>query len=416
MEKSNNLSIKQLYCGICDYITYDKSNYKKHLLTRKHINDTNDTQKSTNDTHVINPIIKPKKNKNVIINGILKYDCVCGATYSHCQNLYRHRKYCESYISSVKQSDCLYKNVINSNDTPTDTNDTTTGINDTTTGINDTRFEQNTHTDNYKINKKIKINYNTELNNKNILDTTNSTYDTYYTINNTINEQTTESINKSLQELYKENKELKELICKMIDVNNKQNEILYQKQHELLEKLPNIILENSKINSVNSINYTTNINLFLNEKCKDAINMDDFLSNINITVNDLIYTKNKGITEGVSNIFIENMNKLSVYERPLHCTDIKREILYIKNDNKWEKDDYSKSKMKDAIKQIAFMQSKNVKKWNEIHPNYMDNDNLKEDFIYLVKNVMTNITDKENKIIHSICKSLHINYKMLMND
>ena len=77
--------------------------------------------------------------------------------------------------------------------------------------------------------------------------------------------------------------------------------------------------------------------MFLNEKCKDAMTMDKFIEGIEISMKNLLTTKDKGLAEGISNIFVENMNKLSLHERPLHCTDTKRETLYIKND-KWEKD------------------------------------------------------------------------------
>ena len=100
-----------------------------------------------------------------------------------------------------------------------------------------------------------------------------------------------------------------------------------------------------------------NINIFLNEQCKDALTMNEFIDKIKVTLDDLLITKNKGLTEGVSNIFIENMNKLSVHERPMHCTDVKRETVYIKcedeinknGNSKWEKDKENR-KLKESIK------------------------------------------------------------------
>jgi hypothetical protein len=151
-----------------------------------------------------------------------------------------------------------------------------------------------------------------------------------------------------------------------------------------------------------------NINIFLNENCKNAINMSHFLSSIRIELKDLIHTEQHGIIEGISNIIMNNINKLSFDERPVHCSDLKREVLYIKNDDIWEKDDENKSKTKDAIQHIANLQVKNVKLWKKENPNYMESDKKKDEFIALVKNVTTDIKGKENKIIKAICKDTHI--------
>ena len=116
--------------------------------------------------------------------------------------------------------------------------------------------------------------------------------------------------------------------------------------------------------------------MFLNEKCKDAININDFVKSIEISLEQLNFTKNKGLTEGLSNAIVENMNKLSLYERPLHCTDIKRETLYIKDDNKWEKND-SKDKLKKAIKKASSKNYEALNKWIKENPDYMEDENKK---------------------------------------
>ena len=122
----------------------------------------------------------------------------------------------------------------------------------------------------------------------------------------------------------------------------------------------NNILALSNNNTINTKN-KFNINVFLNEKCKDAISIDQFIEGIEISLKNLLTTKDKGQSEGISNIIIENMNRLSLYERPLHCTDKKRETLYIKN-SEWEKDDTGEQINK-AIKKIETKQKFSRKKY-----------------------------------------------------
>ena len=153
--------------------------------------------------------------------------------------------------------------------------------------------------------------------------------------------------------------------------------LVKQKDSEIM----NLVKQNSEImktitemapligNNNNNIN-NFNINIFLNEKCKDAISMDKFIQGIEISMKNLLTTKDKGLAEGISNIFIENMNKLSLHERPLHCTDTKRETLYIKNDE-WEKDNDNKQ-IKEKMRDVAQKQVRSLNKWTGEHPNYMN--------------------------------------------
>ena len=121
-----------------------------------------------------------------------------------------------------------------------------------------------------------------------------------------------------------ENIDYKDMFLTMIKENKQLQNVLVTQQNQINELIPKI--GNQIIGDNNTINkHKFNINIFLNEQCKDALTMNEFIDKIKITMNDLMVTKNKGISEGVSNIFIENMNKLSIRERPMHCTDVKRE-------------------------------------------------------------------------------------------
>lgn len=199
-----------------------------------------------------------------------------------------------------------------------------------------------------------------------------------------------------------------ELIELLISQNNQLQELLIKQSQEYQKQLIDLIPKlgnNNNNNTINS-NNKVDINIFLNEKCKDAMSMDEFIKKLDVSLANLLITKDKGLAEGITNLFIENIKKLSLHERPLHCTDVKRETLYIKNGT-WEKDE-NKTYIKDAIKKVSIKQSKSINKFKEAKPNYLNNDKDKEDFIGIVKSVTSTIEDKEEKVIKHLCKNVHL--------
>lgn len=139
--------------------------------------------------------------------------------------------------------------------------------------------------------------------------------------------------------------------------------------------------------------------------------MDAFIKSIEVSLSNLLLTKDKGLADGISNIFIENMSKLSLYERPVHCTDAKRETLYIKNDT-WEKDE-NKTMIKDAIQKVSKKQTQNITKFKEEHPDFMENQKAKDDFIEIVKATTECVDSKTDKVIRNICKVTQLNEKLI---
>ena len=123
-----------------------------------------------------------------------------------------------------------------------------------------------------------------------------------------------------------ENVDYKSMFFEIIKKNNEFQDLLMKQSQQISELIPKV---GNTINSNNKQKF--NINVFLNEKCKDALSMDEFIDKIEVSMKNLLTTKEKGQVYGISNIIMENMNKLSLYERPLHCTDKKRETLYVKN-------------------------------------------------------------------------------------
>ena len=183
-----------------------------------------------------------------------------------------------------------------------------------------------------------------------------------------------------------------------------ENKELRKTISELVPKVGN----NNSNNSNNTINKNKfNINVFLNEKCKDAISMDQFIEQIEVSMKDLLTTKDKGLGVGLSNIIIDNMNKLSLYERPMHCTDKKRETLYVKNDE-WEKDD-KKAHINELLKKVEKKQMKSIEKWTKKHPNFENNEQLQEEYINLIKSCTSSIDDCKDKAIKKVCNQIHVN-------
>jgi len=278
VSKNSQKVLEKFYCEKCDYTTLRRSDYNKHLQSKKH----NDNNGNMND------------------NKKLSYNCDCGKKYNFISGLSRHKKLCNG-------------------------------------------------------NKKDSI-------------------------------------------IISDNKdEMKDLVFKLI----KQNTELQQQISELIPKVGN---NHNTINSNNKNKF--NINVFLNEKCKDALSMDEFINKIEISMKNLLTTKEKGQTQGISNIIIENMNKLSLYERPMHCTDKKRETLYVKN-NIWEKDN-NKEYINKALKSVESKQLKNLNVWLEKHPNYMNNPSEQEEFAKLMSECGKSVEDGREKIIKKLCDNVYL--------
>ena len=291
---------KKFNCNLCDFHTCNIKDYKKHLLTDKHLKKGNDSKMVVNDSD-----FTPKNPKSFV--------CSCGKIYKYDSGYYRHKKKC--------------------------------------------------------------------YNNNNI--TENNTY-----INE--NKQKDELINY----LIKENHEFKNLILEIVKKDTTTN--------------------NHNINTnTNSHNKTFNLNLFLNETCKDAMNIQDFVNSITLQLSDLEKIGELGYVEGISNIITNNLKALDVTQRPIHCTDKKRETLYVKDEDKWEKENIEKKKIRKAIKHIAHKNSKLIPEFKDKYPDCIKSDSKKSDqYNHLIIEAMggqgNNDVEKENQIIKNITKEIII--------
>ena len=207
--------------------------------------------------------------------------------------------------------------------------------------------------------------------------------------------------------ILKDNQEFKSLLIEQHKIQLEQQKENRELQNKLLEmaKNQNQTVTNTNCNNTNN---QFNLNFFLNETCKDAINMVEFVKSIQLHLEDLEETARLGYVEGVSRIFVKALNDMEVNKRPIHCTDIKRETVYVKNNDNWEKDNPEKKNLKNAVDYIANKNMQQINDWKEENPNWQDVKS--EESQVLNKLYMTTMgggTDEEdkkymNKIIKNI--------------
>ena len=201
----------------------------------------------------------------------------------------------------------------------------------------------------------------------------------------------------------------KDLILTLLQQNNQlQNQII-----DLCKDKNNLQIINNTNSNINSHNKTFNLNVFLNENCKDAMNIMDFVDSLKLQLSDLENVGKLGFVEGISNIIVKNLKALDVHKRPVHCSDSKREVMYVKDEDKWEKENEERVKLRKAIKHIAHKNSKLIPEFRAKYPDCGKSDSIKSDqFNKLVIEAMggagDNDIEKEDKIIRKIAKEVTI--------
>ena len=288
-------SHKTLSCEICDYNTYRKSDYNKHILSRKHKNnDISDKNDDTLSLKVVNSFI-----------------CKCGKVYKYRQGLCYHKKTCKLHLAQTKD---------------------------------------------------------------------------------------------------KEDKEELIILTELVKNVIAQNQDLTNKIVDICKVNTNTISNNN----VHSNNNTFNLQFFLNETCKDAMNISEFVESIKFQIKDLEYIGEVGFVDGISEVVLNNLTELDSRERPIHCCDNKREILYIKENNEWVKDDELNTKMSTVIKQIAHKNMKVIPEWIKNNPNcHKSHSKYNDKYLKIVSNSMSGGTELEqktniNKIIKKVAKKVTI--------
>jgi hypothetical protein len=184
-------------------------------------------------------------------------------------------------------------------------------------------------------------------------------------------------------ELIKQNQEFKQLLVDQNKIVAEQNKQLYEKHEEnidLQKQLLDVVKDGKTINNtINSNNKTFNLQFFLNETCKDAMNMKDFIKSLELSMFELERMGEIGFAEGVSKLFVDRLNSLDITKRPIHCSDVKREIIHIKDDNKWERDNANLDRLRKIIKQITHKNILRVDDWKKANPGCTEYNSRKND-------------------------------------
>ena len=219
---------------------------------------------------------------------------------------------------------------------------------------------------------------------------------------NDIENTDTPNINSdSIMELIKQNQEFKQLII------------------EQNAKISELASKPTTINNVKNNRTKFNLQVFLNDTCKNALNLTDFVNSLNLKLTDLEKIGTIGYVNGLSTIIINNLKALDINKRPVHCSDIKREIMYIKEENKWEKENDERENLKKAIKKIAHQNILQIPSWQKKHPGCeLSNHKNNDDFLKIVNESMGALTEQENaeyinKIIKNVSKEVLIEKEIM---
>jgi hypothetical protein len=323
---------KKFFCVFCDYTTCDNKDFNKHNTTRKHLCNESATKKSEK-----------------IRNGL--FCDVCDFIGSDHNDFITHSssRLHLLKLSAADLSDDIQKNY--------------TCINCNKSYINRTGLWRHKKKCSLKSDSNDGISYSIQENSP----------------------QNTLATMELFMEIIKQNKEVHTIL---VDQTNK----FMEKITELVAVPQNTIANCNNTNSNNSFN----LNVFLNEHCKDAINMSEFIKSLAITSADLERTGKVGFVKGMSEIFINGLKQLDVNKRPIHCTDVKRESIYMKDEDKWEKDD--KGRFHHAIQRLTIKNIKQLRNWEMENPEFSNVESETYDtYFQITKNIMGGIGEDDKK-------------------
>ena len=215
---------------------------------------------------------------------------------------------------------------------------------------------------------------------------------------------TADNINKNtINLLINEHTDFKNIIIELVKSNT-----------DLQKQMVDVCKNSSKIinNNNNSNNKTFNMQVFLNEKCKDAMNLTDFVNSMTLDFSDLEELGELGYVEGISRQMVRKLNEMDVYKRPIHCSDLKRETIYVRDDNVWEKETELYDKLRKSIKYITKKNGDLMIPWRDAHPQCMNLQHpLNDTYLGIMNQAMGgkgDFFDSESKIIRKISKSVTI--------
>jgi hypothetical protein len=202
-----------------------------------------------------------------------------------------------------------------------------------------------------------------------------------------------------------------ETIINILKQNSEFQQMLLEQNKTIIELSKNNSITNN--NNINSHNKTFNLNMFLNETCKNAMNITDFVDSLKLQISDLEKVGEVGYIEGISSIIIKNLNAMDITERPIHCTDKKRETMYIRDEDKWEKEDEKKAKLHKMVKNVAYKNINLISDFQELHPDWKKinskySDQINKIIIESMGGKGDNEYEKEEKIIKRVAKEVFV--------
>lgn len=345
-KKSLDEPIKNFYCASCDYSTSQKTDYNKHILTRKHLRraveiggnkvEKNGNEKSSCDhksryhcskcnysTNLSSDFNKHESSaKHIIATATNKLECsICKAIFKSASGIWKHKQKCKTVI--IEQ--------------PVISNHASVEIETPSTAF----------------------------------------------------------ICEMFKEMMRSNKEMQNMF---LEQNTKLFEIAKQNA------------TTNQSNNTNSLNTNNqfNLNFFLNETCKDAVNLTDFINSLQVQVEDFENTGRLGYVEGISRIIMNGIKQMDVNKRPIHCTDVKRETVYVRDQDVWEKENPEKQKLRRAVNRVAQMNFKQLEKWQELNPECINNNSKENnEYIRLSLTALGGATQEEDeKYMDKIMKNV----------
>jgi hypothetical protein len=209
-------------------------------------------------------------------------------------------------------------------------------------------------------------------------------------------------LNKSQETKIVNNSNTNDLLSIILNENNELKKILNEQQKQIGEMIPKIG------NTTNNTTNKFNLNVFLNTECKDAISIMDFAKSLQIQTQDLENTGRSGYITGLTQIIVKGLSELDLHKRPIHCSDLKREVLYVKDDKQWAKDNEDNEMMKKAIKYIRRSNIKQIPKWVDENPDCTDSAGSKNDlYMNIIQNSMGSVEEEaEDKNMNKIIKNV----------
>jgi len=429
MDTSKNETSKKFltenYCEICDYQSSRSADFKKHTQSKKHIKNVEDKDNATKKQRKPRYVCETcdfntdrKGNYNTHLQSLKHLEAVkstatsklecqhCNKLYSGTNNLWKHMKFCQEIKKEEEEENPYepYGPYSEYEDSDDDVEKRSEKEEEPEKDESDSEDEEKEKSDEEDEEKEEKEDESCS----------ESEEDDEESSKSAINRNKSKK-RGMFMEVIRKSDEIQKLLIK-------QNEELMRHVLEMAKQqqtnISNTISNTNSNNNSNNTAYTQfNLQVFLNEQCKDALDIMDFVDSLDIQVSDLEETGKLGFIDGITRIIVNGLNKLDLYKRPIHCTDLKREIMYLKDKNTWGKEGDGKPLLKKAVNRVSNMNFRQLRKWQELHPGYDIVDTKQnDDYIHLSTQAIGCCSSQENdrnmdKIMKKLCKEVALDKK-----